>query len=96
MPSDAVGAIIGKQGATVKQIKQTAHAKVDVNKNEATNSQERMIVIHGQQENCIQACREILRIMYEDAKNKNKSKCDEWRKQSRSNVWFCFIAVKLF
>jgi hypothetical protein len=33
-----------------------------------------MIVIHGQQENCIQACREILRIMYEDAKNKNKSK----------------------
>jgi len=48
--------------------------RVDVNKNESTNSQERMIVIHGQQENCIQACREILRIMYEDAKNKNKPK----------------------
>lgn len=27
VPSDAVGAIIGKQGSTVKQIKQTAHAK---------------------------------------------------------------------
>lgn len=27
VPSDAVGAIIGKQGATVKQIKQTTHAK---------------------------------------------------------------------
>ncbi len=49
-------------------------SRVDVNKNESTNSQERMIVIHGQQENCIQACREILRIMYEDAKNKNKTK----------------------
>jgi len=73
VPSDSVGAIIGKQGSTVKQIKQTAHAKVDVNKNESTNSQERMIVIHGQQENCIQACREILRIIYDDAKNKNKS-----------------------
>ncbi len=45
-----------------------------MNKNESINSQERMIVIHGQQENCIQACREILRIMYEDAKNKNKPK----------------------
>ena len=48
--------------------------RVDVNKTESTHSQERIIVIHGQQENCIQACREILRIMYEDAKNKNKIK----------------------
>ena len=27
VPSDAVGAIIGKQGSTVKQIKQATHAK---------------------------------------------------------------------
>jgi predicted RNA-binding protein YlqC (UPF0109 family) len=27
VPSDSVGAIIGKQGSTVKQIKQAAHAK---------------------------------------------------------------------
>ena len=27
VPSDSVGAVIGKQGATVKQIKQTTHAK---------------------------------------------------------------------
>ena len=45
-----------------------------MNKNESTNTQERIIVIRGQQENCIQACQEVLRIMYEDAKNKNKSK----------------------
>ncbi|CAF1161516.1 unnamed protein product [Adineta ricciae] len=73
VPSDSVGAVIGKQGATVKQIKQTTHAKVDVNKSESSNSQERMIVIRGQQENCIQACREVYRIMYEDSKNKNKT-----------------------
>ncbi|CAF0864069.1 unnamed protein product [Adineta ricciae] len=73
VPSDSVGAIIGKQGSTVKQIKQITHAKVDVNKNESTNTQERVIVIRGQQENCIQACREVLRIMYEDAQNKNKA-----------------------
>jgi hypothetical protein len=41
--------------------------RVDVNKNESSNTQERVIVIRGQQENCIQACREVLRIMYEDA-----------------------------
>lgn len=29
VPSDSVGAIIGKQGSTVKQIKQAAHAKYD-------------------------------------------------------------------
>lgn len=27
VPSDSVGAIIGKQGSIVKQIKQTTHAK---------------------------------------------------------------------
>jgi ribosomal protein S3 len=27
VPSDAVGAIIGKQGSTIKQIKQSTHAK---------------------------------------------------------------------
>ena len=49
-------------------------SRVDVNKNESSNSQERVIVIRGQQENCSQACREVLRIMYEDAQNKNKAK----------------------
>ncbi len=44
-----------------------------MNKNEATNTQERVIVIRGQQENCIQACREVLRIMHEDAQHKNKA-----------------------
>ncbi|CAF3385033.1 unnamed protein product [Rotaria sp. Silwood1] len=73
VPSDSVGAIIGKQGSTVKQIKQKTHAKIDVNKNEPSNIQERVIAFRGQQENCIQACREILRIMYEDANNKNKT-----------------------
>ncbi|CAF4054425.1 unnamed protein product, partial [Rotaria sp. Silwood2] len=73
VPSDSVGAIIGKQGSTVKQIKQKTHAKIDVNKNEPSNIQERVIAFRGQQENCTQACREVLRIMYEDAKTKTKT-----------------------
>lgn len=48
--------------------------RVDVNKNEPSNNQERVIIIRGQPENCSQACREILRIMYQDAQSKNKSK----------------------
>ena len=48
-------------------------SRVDVNRSESANSQERVIVIRGQLENCTQACREILRIMYEDAKTKNKT-----------------------
>jgi len=45
-----------------------------VDKVESSNSPERVVSIRGLQENCIHACREILRIMYEDAQNKNKSK----------------------
>lgn len=48
--------------------------RVDVNKNEPSNIQERVIEFRGQQDNCIQACREVLHIVYEDAKNKNKTK----------------------
>lgn len=48
--------------------------RIDVNKNDASNTQERVISIRGQPENCIKACRDVLRIMYEDAQNKNKTK----------------------
>lgn len=45
-----------------------------MNKSEPSNAQERVISVRGQQENCIQASGEILRIMYEDARSKNKTK----------------------
>lgn len=45
-----------------------------MNKTDSANVQERVISIRGQADSCIKACREILRIMYEDAQNKNKTK----------------------
>jgi predicted RNA-binding protein YlqC (UPF0109 family) len=47
--------------------------RVDVNKSASSISHERVIVIRGQPENCMQACREILNIMYTDAQTKNKT-----------------------
>lgn len=36
--------------------------------------QEKIITIRGQPENCINACREILKVMKTDAENKSKPK----------------------
>lgn len=44
-----------------------------MNKNGSAISHERVIVIRGQPDNCIQACREIMKIMNADAKSKNKT-----------------------
>ena len=49
-------------------------SRIDVNKNESSNGQERMIVIRGETDNCIKACHEILRIMHDDTKMKNRTK----------------------
>lgn len=48
-------------------------SRVDINKSTSSLDKERVIVIQGQMDNCVQACREILRIMYADAKAKNKT-----------------------
>jgi hypothetical protein len=36
--------------------------------------QEKVITVRGQPENCINACREILKVMKTDAENKGKPK----------------------
>jgi predicted RNA-binding protein YlqC (UPF0109 family) len=46
---------------------------VDVNKNVSSINHERGIIIRGQRENCVKACREILQIMYTDGKTKNRT-----------------------
>jgi predicted RNA-binding protein YlqC (UPF0109 family) len=76
VPSESVGAIIGKGGQTIRQLTQQTRAKVDVYRGDPmapnTALQEKVITIRGQPENCINACREILKVMKVDAESKGK------------------------
>jgi len=71
--SDMVGAIIGRGGATIKNITQDSRARVDVHsrrKMEQASGQlgqlEKAITVYGQPENCSAACKRILEVMEEE------------------------------
>jgi len=77
--SDMVGAIIGRGGATIRNITQESRARVDVHsrrKMEPASGQlgqlEKAITVYGQPENCTAACKRILEVMEEEAKNVGK------------------------
>ncbi|KAG1656352.1 Insulin-like growth factor 2 mRNA-binding protein 3 [Nymphon striatum] len=70
--SDMVGAIIGKQGGTIRQITQSSHARVDVHRKDNVGSVEKPITIFGNPENCSAACAKILHVMQEEANNTNR------------------------
>ena len=69
---DLVGAIIGRQGGTIKQITQETHARVDVHRKEHSPPNENVIMIYGSPENCSQACRRILEVMQQEAETLNR------------------------
>lgn len=77
--SDMVGAIIGRGGATIRNITQESRARVDVHRKmepasgQGTGGQlEKAITVYGQPENCSAACRRILEVMAEEAKSVGK------------------------
>ena len=73
--SDMVGAIIGRGGATIRNITQQSRARVDVHsyrKMEHAPSLEKAITVYGQPENCTAACKRILEVMEEEARNVGK------------------------
>jgi rRNA processing protein Krr1/Pno1 len=63
VPSDMVGAIIGKDGATIRMITQLTKARVDVHRRENMGSAEKPITIIGPPECCTEACFQIMKIM---------------------------------
>ncbi|XP_012270910.1 insulin-like growth factor 2 mRNA-binding protein 1 isoform X2 [Orussus abietinus] len=70
--SDMVGAIIGRQGSTIRQITQVTRARVDVHRKDNVGSLEKAITIYGNPENCTNACKKILGVMQEEATTTNK------------------------
>lgn len=70
--SEMVGAIIGRQGGTIRQITQQTRARVDVHRKENVGSLEKAITVYGNPENCTNACRRILEVMQQEADNTNK------------------------
>lgn len=72
VPSDQVGAIIGKQGSTVKNITTKNKARVDVHGKENSGLSEKTISIYGQPRNCSNALKEILDILKQENTSNNR------------------------
>jgi insulin-like growth factor 2 mRNA-binding protein 1 len=72
VPSEYVGAIIGRKGQTIKSITQRCKARVDVHGKENTGLIEKVISIFGQPENCTNACKEILQVMQHESTSNNR------------------------
>ncbi|CAJ1079242.1 insulin-like growth factor 2 mRNA-binding protein 2a [Xyrichtys novacula] len=67
VPSQFVGAIIGKDGQTIKNVTKQTQSKVDVHRKENASASEKPITIHSTPEGCSAACRMILEIMHKEA-----------------------------
>uniref|UniRef100_W5L932 Insulin-like growth factor 2 mRNA-binding protein 1 n=1 Tax=Astyanax mexicanus TaxID=7994 RepID=W5L932_ASTMX len=69
VPTQYVGAIIGKEGATIRNITKQTQSKIDVHRKENAGAAEKPISIHSTPEGCSSACRMILEIMHQEAKD---------------------------
>ncbi|KAM4757160.1 LOW QUALITY PROTEIN: insulin-like growth factor 2 mRNA-binding protein 1 [Cyanocitta cristata] len=69
VPTQFVGAIIGKEGATIRNITKQTQSKIDVHRKENAGAAEKAISIHSTPEGCSAACRMILDIMQKEAKD---------------------------
>jgi len=71
--SDFVGAIIGRKGQTIRNITTQTRARVDVHGKENSGLVEKVISIYGQPGNCTNACKEILKVMQQEAAATSKN-----------------------
>nr|XP_033773340.1 insulin-like growth factor 2 mRNA-binding protein 1 isoform X1 [Geotrypetes seraphini]XP_033773341.1 insulin-like growth factor 2 mRNA-binding protein 1 isoform X1 [Geotrypetes seraphini] len=68
VPTQFIGAIIGKEGATIRNITKQTQSKIDVHRKENSGAAEKAISIHSTPEGCSAACRMIWDIMQREAK----------------------------
>ncbi|XP_064613636.1 insulin-like growth factor 2 mRNA-binding protein 2 isoform X2 [Liolophura sinensis] len=71
--SEFIGAIIGRDGNTIRAITQNSKAKVDIHRRENYGAVETVTTIRGNQpEHCTDAVREILQVVQQEAQALNK------------------------
>ncbi|XP_052029651.1 insulin-like growth factor 2 mRNA-binding protein 3 [Apodemus sylvaticus] len=69
VPTQFVGAIIGKEGATIRNITKQTQSKIDVHRKENTGAAEKSITILSTPEGTSAACKSILEIMHKEAQD---------------------------
>ncbi|KAJ8273880.1 hypothetical protein GJAV_G00106530 [Gymnothorax javanicus] len=67
VPTQFVGAIIGKEGATIRNVTKQTQSKIDIHRKENAGAAEKPITVHSTPEGCSAACRTILEIMQKEA-----------------------------
>ncbi|XP_076005822.1 insulin-like growth factor 2 mRNA-binding protein 3 [Genypterus blacodes] len=67
VPTQFVGAIIGKEGATIRTITKQTHSKIDIHRKENAGAAEKPITVHSTPEGCSSSCRTIMEIMHKEA-----------------------------
>ncbi|XP_070623091.1 insulin-like growth factor 2 mRNA-binding protein 3 isoform X3 [Erythrolamprus reginae] len=69
VPTQFVGAIIGKEGATIRNITKQTQSKIDIHRKENAGAAEKPITIHSTPEGCSAACKIIMEIMLKEAQD---------------------------
>uniref|UniRef100_A0A8C2MJV1 Insulin-like growth factor 2 mRNA-binding protein 2 n=1 Tax=Cricetulus griseus TaxID=10029 RepID=A0A8C2MJV1_CRIGR len=69
VPTQFVGAIIGKEGLTIKNITKQTQSRVDIHRKENSGAAEKPVTIHATPEGTSEACRMILEIMQKEAED---------------------------
>ncbi|XP_058919711.1 insulin-like growth factor 2 mRNA-binding protein 2 isoform X2 [Kogia breviceps] len=67
VPTQFVGAIIGKEGLTIKNITKQTQSRIDIHRKENSGAAEKPVTIHATPEGTSEACRMILEIMQKEA-----------------------------
>ncbi|KAK0139864.1 Insulin-like growth factor 2 mRNA-binding protein 3 [Merluccius polli] len=67
VPTQFVGAIIGKEGATIRNITKQTHSKIDIHRKENAGAAEKPITVHSTPDGCSNACKTIMEIMQKEA-----------------------------
>uniref|UniRef100_A0A3B3SNA6 Insulin like growth factor 2 mRNA binding protein 3 n=1 Tax=Paramormyrops kingsleyae TaxID=1676925 RepID=A0A3B3SNA6_9TELE len=67
VPTQFVGAIIGKEGATIRNITKQTQSKIDIHRKENAGAAEKPITVHSTPDGCSAACKTIMEIMQKEA-----------------------------